>query len=137
MPIAREYQDEHSQQILFLLDCGRRVCSQDGDLSHFDHALSTSLLLTYVALRQGDMAGAITFAGDDRRCLPPDKGSAQLGALPNIVYDLRTSQRPADFPETMQTVLPRQRRRAPMILVANLCDEDNEELLDAVKRLDR
>ena len=27
-PIAREYQDERDQQILFLLDCGRRMRSQ-------------------------------------------------------------------------------------------------------------
>lgn len=69
-PIAREYQDERDQQILFLLDCGRRMRSQDGDLSHFDHALNASLLLAYVALRQGDAVGAMTFAGDDRRHLP-------------------------------------------------------------------
>ncbi|MDN5516146.1 MAG: DUF58 domain-containing protein, partial [Pseudomonas sp.] len=29
MPIAREYQDERDQQIVFLLDCGRRMRSQD------------------------------------------------------------------------------------------------------------
>ena len=136
-PIAREYQDERDQQILFLLDCGRRMRSQDGDLSHFDHALNASLLLAYVALRQGDAVGAMTFAGDDRRHLPPGKGSAQLGALLNTVYDLQTSQRPADFPEAVQAVLSRQRRRALVILVTNLRDEDDEELLGAVKRLGR
>lgn len=136
-PIAREYQDERDQQILFLLDCGRRMRSQDGDLSHFDHALNASLLLAYVALRQGDAVGAMTFAGDDCRHLPPGKGSAQLGALLNTVYDLQTSQRPADFPEAVQAVLSRQRRRALVILVTNLRDEDDEELLGAVKRLGR
>ncbi|WP_132646140.1 DUF58 domain-containing protein [Pseudomonas aeruginosa] len=120
-----------------LLDCGRRMRSQDGDLSHFDHALNASLLLAYVALRQGDAVGAMTFAGDDRRHLPPGKGSAQLGALLNTVYDLQTSQRPADFPEAVQAVLSRQRRRALVILVTNLRDEDDEELLGAVKRLGR
>lgn len=136
-PIAREYQDERDQQILFLLDCYCRMRSQDGDLSHFDHALNASLLLAYVALRQGDAVGAMTFAGDDRRHLPPGKGSAQLGALLNTVYDLQTSQRPADFPEAVQAVLSRQRRRALVILVTNLRDEDDEELLGAVKRLGR
>src|SRR5690606_30834185 len=54
VPIAREYQDERDQQILLMLDCGRRMRSQDGELTHFDHALNASLLLAYVALRQGD-----------------------------------------------------------------------------------
>ncbi|MGC3218296.1 DUF58 domain-containing protein, partial [Pseudomonas aeruginosa] len=92
-PIAREYQDERDQQIHVLLDCGRRMRSQDGDLSHCDHALNASLLLAYVALRQGDAVGAKTFAGDDRRHLPPGKGSAQLFALLNTFYELQTSQR--------------------------------------------
>ncbi|WP_259757263.1 DUF58 domain-containing protein [Pseudomonas sp. GCEP-101] len=136
-PIAREYQDERDQQILFLLDCGRRMRSHDGDLSHFDHSLNASLLLAYVALRQGDAVGLMTFAGDQPRHLPPAKGSAQLTALLNSVYDLRSSQRPADFPAAVQAVLTRQRRRALVVIVTNLRDEDDEELVAAVKRLGR
>lgn len=136
-PIAREYQDERDQQILFLLDCGRRMRSHDGDLSHFDHSLNASLLLAYVALRQGDAVGLMTFAGDQPRHLPPAKGSAQLTALLNSVYDLRSSQRPADFPAAVQAVLTQQRRRALVVIVTNLRDEDDEELVAAVKRLGR
>ncbi|MBD9513217.1 DUF58 domain-containing protein [Pseudomonas sp. PDM22] len=136
-PIAREFQDERDQQILFLLDCGRRMRSHDGDLSHFDHSLNASLLLAYVALRQGDAVGLMTFAGDQPRHLPPAKGSAQLTALLNSVYDLRSSQRPADFPAAVQAVLTRQRRRALVVIVTNLRDEDDEELVAAVKRLGR
>ncbi|MDG9853505.1 DUF58 domain-containing protein [Pseudomonas nitroreducens] len=136
-PIAREYQDERDQQILFLLDCGRRMRSHDGDLSHFDHSLNASLLLAYVALRQGDAVGLMTFAGDQPRHLPPAKGSAQLTALLNSVYDLRSSQRPADYPAAVQAVLTHQRRRALVVIVTNLRDEDDEELVAAVKRLGR
>ncbi|MFN9583800.1 MAG: DUF58 domain-containing protein, partial [Pseudomonadaceae bacterium] len=73
-PIAREYQDERDQQIVFLLDCGRRMRSQDDELSHFDHALNACLLLSYVALRQGDAVGLTTFAGNQSRYLAPVKG---------------------------------------------------------------
>jgi uncharacterized protein (DUF58 family) len=50
--ISREYQDERDQQIVFLIDCGRRMLAQDDELSHFDHTLNAILLLSYVALRQ-------------------------------------------------------------------------------------
>ncbi|MFH7495413.1 DUF58 domain-containing protein, partial [Pseudomonas syringae pv. tagetis] len=43
-PITREYQAERDQQIIFMIDCGRGMRSQDGDLSHFDHALNASLV---------------------------------------------------------------------------------------------
>nr|WP_315445585.1 DUF58 domain-containing protein [uncultured Pseudomonas sp.] len=134
-PIAREYQDERDQQIIFLLDCGRRMRSQDDELSHFDHALNACLLLSYVALRQGDAVGLSTFASDQPRHLAPVKGSGQLNVLLNAVYDLDSTQRPADYQAAINQLLARQKRRALVVLVTNLRDEDDDELLGAVKRL--
>jgi uncharacterized protein (DUF58 family) len=136
-PIAREYQDERDQQIIFLLDCGRRMRSQDGELAHFDHALNACLLLSYVALRQGDAVGLATFAGEQKRFMAPVKGPAQLNVLLNAVYDLRSTLQPADFAAAADSLLARQRRRALVVLVSNLRDEDDEELLSAVKRIGR
>jgi uncharacterized protein (DUF58 family) len=136
-PIAREYQDERDQQIVFLLDCGRRMRSQDGDLSHFDHALNACLLLSYVALRQGDAVGLCTLASEQRRYLAPVKGQSQLSQLLNGVYDLECSQRPADYSQAVRELLVRQKRRALIVLITNLRDEDDEELLAAAKQLGR
>ena len=136
-PIVREYQDERDQQIIFLLDCGRRMRSQDGELAHFDHALNASLLLAYVALRQGDAVGLSTFASDQPRFLPAAKGTAQLSALLNSVYDLQSTQRPADYAAAISQVLARQKRRALVVLITNLRDDDDAELLASLKRLGR
>ncbi|NWD84434.1 DUF58 domain-containing protein [Pseudomonas reactans] len=136
-PIAREYQDERDQQIVFMLDCGRRMRSQDDQLSHFDHALNACLLLSYVALRQGDAVGLCTFAGDQPRYLAPVKGSSQLNLLLNAVYDLDTTRRTADYQAAASQLLARQKRRALVIVVTNLRDEDDETLLTAVNRISR
>lgn len=134
-PIAREYQDERDQQIIFMLDCGRRMRSQDDELSHFDHALNACLLLSYVALRQGDAVGLSTFACDTPHYLTPVKGTGQLNTLLNSVYDLDSSQRAADYQAAATQLLARQKRRALVVLITNLRDEDDEELLTAAKRL--
>lgn len=136
-PIAREYQDERDQQVVFMLDCGRRMRSQDDELSHFDHALNACLLLSYVALRQGDAVGLCTFAGNHPRYLAPVKGSGQLNLLLNAVYDLDTTRRTADYQAAVSELLARQKRRALVIMVTNLRDEDDETLMTAVKRLSR
>ncbi len=75
--IAREYQDERHQTVLFLLDCSRRMRAQDDDLSHFDHALNAMILLAYVALRQGDAVGVQSFGGE-RRWLAPASGTGDV-----------------------------------------------------------
>jgi uncharacterized protein (DUF58 family) len=134
-PIAREYQDERDQQIIFMLDCGRRMRSQDDELSHFDHALNACLLLSYVALRQGDAVGLCTLANAQPHYLAPVKGAGQLNIVLNSVYDLQSTQRTADYQAAVSQLLSRQKRRALVILVTNLRDDDDEELLTAVKRL--
>ncbi|MDT6920960.1 DUF58 domain-containing protein [Pseudomonas atacamensis] len=133
-PIAREYEDERDQQIIFLLDCGRQMRSHDGELSHFDHALNACLLLSYVALRQGDAVGMSTFAVDPPRHVTPVKGSGQLNVLINAVYDLEPTQHPADYQAAASQLLARQKRRALVVLVTNLRDDD-DQVLGAVRRL--
>lgn len=133
MPIAREYQDERDQQIMLMLDCGRRMRSQDGDLSHFDHALNASLLLAYAALRQGDAVGACTFASHAQRHVPPAKGQQQLRLLLNSLYDLQPTQQPADYSAAVEQLLARQSRRALVIVLSNLRDEDDVELHSALQ----
>lgn len=134
-PIAREYEDERDQQIVFMLDCGRQMRSQDGELSHFDHALNACLLLSHVALRQGDAVGLCTFASDQPRFIAPVKGAGQLKVLLNGVYDLDSTRRSADYPAAVNQLLARQKRRALVVLVTNVRDKDDEELLNAVRQL--
>src|SRR5262249_28313954 len=52
--IAREYQLESNQSILFLLDAGRLMTAETDGLSLFDHALNATLMLSHVASRAGD-----------------------------------------------------------------------------------
>jgi uncharacterized protein (DUF58 family) len=94
--ISREYQDERDQNIIMLLDCGRRMRTQDDELSHFDHALNAMLLLTYVALRQGDAVGVGTFSGE-QRWVKPVRGAGMLNTILNQVYDLEPSTEAPDY----------------------------------------
>jgi uncharacterized protein (DUF58 family) len=136
-PIAREYQEESDQHVVFMLDCGRRMRSQDGDLSHFDHALNAMLLLSHVALRQGDAVGLSTFADEQSRYIAPAKGASHLNTLLNRTYDLDSGRRPADYSAAAKQVLLRQKRQALVIMMTNLRDEDDDELLAAVTQLAR
>jgi uncharacterized protein (DUF58 family) len=76
-----------------------------------------------------------TFASEQPRHLAPVKGTGQLNVLLNTVYDLDSTQRPADYQAAANQLLSRQKRRALVVLVTNLRDEDDDELLSAVKRL--
>ncbi len=135
--ISREYQDERDQQIVFLLDCGLRMRAKDGGLSHFDHTLDALLLLAYAALRQGDAVGLATFAHPRPRVLPPGKSLGTVNAMMRAVYDLEPSLQVPDYLAAAESLGRRLRKRALVILVTNLRDEDDDTLLPALRSLRR
>jgi uncharacterized protein (DUF58 family) len=134
--IAREYQDERDQQIIFILDAGRHMLAKDGELSHFDHTLNAMLLLSYVALRLGDAAGIMT-ASDSRTWLAPRKGIEAVNDLLNHVYDIQPRPIEIDYIAAATDLAARQRRRSLVVLLTNVREEDSEDLAIAIKLLRR
>ncbi len=133
-PISREYQEERDQQVIFLLDCGRRMRAKDGDISHFDHALNALLLSAFIALRQGDKVGLLSFAGQ-QRWVPPLKGRHQISHLLDQIYDLDSSLDTSDFLEVAQQLMTRQSKRSLIILISSIEPEDRDDLSKAAKML--
>ncbi len=132
--ISKEYQDECDQQIIFMLDCGRRMRSKDDELSHFDHALNAILLLSYVALKQGDAIGLMSFSGE-KRWLSPKKNVSSINRVINAVYDLKTSTQAADYCSAARDILKLQRKRSLVIILSNIHDENTGDLSLALSLL--
>jgi uncharacterized protein (DUF58 family) len=135
-PISREYQEERDQQVVFLLDCGRRMRARDGAISHFDHALNALLISAFVALRQGDSVGLLSFAGASR-WVAPVKGRQQISHLLEQIYDLDSAPVTSDYLEVAQQLMMRQTRRSLIILISSLEPQDSDDLGKAARLLSR
>jgi uncharacterized protein (DUF58 family) len=129
--VSREYQDERDQQVVLLVDCGRRMAAQDGDLAHFDHVLNAALLLAYVSLRQGDAVGFLTMSGT-QRWLAPRKARATVSLILNRVYDLHPTLHTTDYYSAALELMKRLRKRALVVILSNLRDEDDDTLAPAL-----
>ncbi|MFC5570392.1 DUF58 domain-containing protein [Lysobacter yangpyeongensis] len=132
--ISREYQDEKNQQLVLLLDTGRRLLARDGELAHFDHVLDAALVVSYLALRQGDGVGLLA-SGGDSAWVPPQRGVGAIDNLLRATYALQPKPVATDFLQAATELSLRQRRRALVMLVTNLRDEDMDDLLAAVQML--
>jgi uncharacterized protein (DUF58 family) len=132
--IAREYEEERDQRVLLVIDCGRRMASKDDGLSHFDHTLNAALLLAHVALRQGDAVGMLTMGGV-HRFLEPRKSIAAVHSILDRVYDLEPTLAVPDYDQAAREVMRHLRRRALVIVLTNLRDEDDDSLLPALRLL--
>ena len=79
--VAREYQLESNQNVLFALDAGRMMTAESQGLSQFDHALNASLMLAHVASRTGDQVGLVGFADRIRAFVRPQGGKGATATL--------------------------------------------------------
>ncbi|MCU7915140.1 MAG: DUF58 domain-containing protein [Candidatus Thiodiazotropha sp. (ex Gloverina cf. vestifex)] len=134
--ISKEYQDERDQQLVFMLDCGRHMRHQDADGVHLDHALNAMLLLSYVADRQGDAVGFLSFGGMSR-WQPPMKGGHVVRRLLDRTYDLDSSLQAADYLAAAHKLMPLQRRRSLVVILTNSRNEESGDLIKAAALLSR
>ncbi len=134
--ISREYQDEKNQQLVMMVDTGRRMMAQEGELAHFDHVLNATLVVSYLALRQGDAVGLFA-SGGESRWVAPKRGMAAIDTLLRASYDLQPQPVATDYLAAATELSLRQRKRSLVMLVTNVRDEDIEDLLAAVHLLRR
>ncbi len=140
-PIVREFQDERDQRVMLLIDCGRRMRADDRvgavGTAHFDQVLNAVMLLSYVALAQGDAVGALTFGTPhgEERLFEPRKGAHTLHALMGELYGLQPTPSHSDYVAAARDLLRREQKRALVIVITNFRDEDSRELGLALKLL--
>ncbi len=132
--ISREYQEERNQKIILALDTGRRMMARDGVLSHFDHTLNASLVLAHMALRKGDAVG-LQVLSPEGRYLPPGRGLGTVDAILNTVFDLHAECEATDYLRMFEHLSRYQTRRALILVITNVRDEDIDDMLSAVIQL--
>ncbi len=142
-PIVREFQDERDQCVLFMLDCGRRMRAQEeaddapAQVSHFDQALNALMLLSYVALKQGDAVGAMTFGTEtaQQRLFAPRKGIVSFNALMAALYAVQPQPAYSDYMIAARDLMRRHTKRSLIVILTNFRDEDAAELGPALALL--
>ena len=134
--ISREYQDDRDQQLVLMLDAGRRMLARDGELSFFDRCLNGLLMLSHVALGEGDSVAMMCFAAS-QRLLPAVKGPGALNRLLNHFYDLYPTSEASDYLAAAALLSERFPRRALVVLATSLRDSDTDEILAAWRLLSR
>ncbi|MFZ2843704.1 DUF58 domain-containing protein [Psychrobacter sp.] len=164
--MSKAYEDENDQDVVFLLDCGEQMRHQDvyhndsdidealhtdrllwqskldgsdnmtGHASYFDKVLNAVLLLSYLANKQSDRVGLMTFGGVDI-FLAPSKGTTLIRHLLNETADIKPTMQTGDYLIAAQELTKKLKKRSVVILVTNTRAEATEELTQAVNLLSK
>lgn len=122
---VKDYQVNQSQRVIFMLDCGRMMTSQCAGISLLDHALNAMLMLSYVALRQGDSAGLVCFSDEVHSFVPPRGGMRQMNQLIHASFDRFPRLVESRYDQAFLHLAARCKKRSLVVLVSNLIDEVN------------
>jgi uncharacterized protein (DUF58 family) len=127
---VRDYQSSQAQRIVFLLDCGRMMTGEAAGLSLLDHAFNSMLMLSYVALRQGDSAGLLCFSDAVHRFVPPRGGLNQMNRLIHAVFDRFPQMVESRYDQAFRYLATHCRKRSLVVLVTNVIDEVNAHQIE-------
>ena len=129
--ISREYTTERNQNIVILLDCGRSMLNETDGISHLDRGLNAAIILSYIALGQGDNVSLIAFSNRIERYVGPVRGKTAIQGLIQKTYDLEPRHEASDYGLACEDLLRRQKKRALVLLITYALDDQH---LDAIAR---
>jgi len=127
---VKEFQSSQSQRIVFLVDCGRMMTNEAAGLSLLDHALNAMLMLSYVALRQGDSVGLIPFSDEIHGYVPCRGGMRQMNRLLHASFDRFPRLVESRYDLAFRYLASRARRRSLVVLVTSVIDEVNAHQIE-------
>ena len=122
---VRDYQANQSQQIIFMIDCGRMMTGTHEKTDMIDHAINSMLMLSYVALRRGDSVGLITFSNKVHNFIPPKAGVKHINRLLHATFDQSATHVESRFDEAFLYLRNKCPKRSLVVTITNLIDEIN------------
>jgi uncharacterized protein (DUF58 family) len=101
------------------------MTNEASGLSLLDYSLNAMLMLSFVALRQGDSVGLICFSDQVHTYVPPRGGMSQMNRLLHASFDRFPRLVESRYDQAFLHLASHCKKRALVVLVSNLVDEVN------------
>ena len=123
--ISREFNVERNQNIVILLDSGRTMRNESDGISHLDRGLNAAIMLSYIALGQGDNVALTAFSAEIERATKPVRGKPGVQTIVRHTFDLEATTDVADYALVVEDMRRRHRKRSLVILITHVVDEQH------------
>jgi len=121
--ISREFNVERNQNIVIMVDCGRFMRNESDGISYLDRALNSAIMLSYIALGQGDNVSLLAFSNKIERFIRPVRGKPGIQSILRSTYDIQASTNVSDYSMALEYLTRVQRKRALIVLITFVTDE--------------
>lgn len=133
---TRQYQIERDQTILIAIDGGRLMTARIEQETKLDSAVHAALALMSAAARAGDNAGLLVFGRKIKSYLPPGRGHDHMDAALEALYSVEPEMIEPSYSRAFEFIASHSKKRALVILLTDLVDEEgSKELLTSLRLL--
>src|SRR6266404_4437390 len=135
-PTTRQYQIERDQTILISLDAGRLMTGRIENETKLDTAIHAAFSLMSAAARGGDNSGLLVFGRRVKTYIPPQRGHEHIDAVLEALYSVEPEMIEPSYARAFQFVASNCKRRALVVVLTDLVDEEgSQQLLSSLKLL--
>lgn len=122
--ISRQYQEEKSQNIMILMDCGRVMGPVIDGLSRLDWSINAAMMLAHVAAMKGDKVGLMAFGEEIHAYTPPKSGKSQTLNLLRMTYNLQSASGDSNYFRAFPFFSRKWTRRSLAVVFTELDDPE-------------
>lgn len=133
--ISREFTVERNQNLVLMIDSGRFMRNETDGISYLDRALNSAIMLSYIALGQGDNVSLMAFSNRIERFVRPVRGKPGIQKILRSTYDIQASSHTADYNLALEYLSTVQRKRALVILITFVTDDTQLDVIGEGLRL--
>jgi uncharacterized protein (DUF58 family) len=127
--ITRQYQEEKSQNVMIVLDCGRVMGPIIAGLTRLDHSINAGMMLAYIAAIKGDKVGLTAFADDIIAYSPPRQGKSQTLNLLRLTYNLANASGDSNYYRAIPYLSRKWTRRSLIVFFTDLISPESSKPL--------
>jgi len=127
--VCKEFRVERNHPVIMAFDTGHMMLEPLDGIPRLDHAIHAGLLLSWIALRGGDLVGSFAFDSTPRHWIQPFRGLAGYPKLLRATAELAYRTEETNFTLGLAELAVRLKRRALVVLFTDFVDTITVELM--------
>ena len=126
---VRRFRIEQNQRLILCTDTGRLMADPIAGVERLDHAIHAMLLLSRVALKNGDLVGVHAYGERPRAWVPPAGGMRQMARLKHGLATLDARPEETNHVLGLHKLVSQLKRRSLVVVFTEFGDATTAELM--------
>ncbi|MDC7126269.1 MAG: DUF58 domain-containing protein [Spirochaetales bacterium] len=124
-PVSRVFQMESMNDVVFVLDCGRLMTSEEGKLSSLDLAINALLVLSHITISMGDRIRIIPFSDHIIGDYTSARGKNPMQSILKFITPIQAEFVESNYPLVFAHLQATIKKRSLIIFVSDIMDDIN------------